>query len=436
MKVAVIGAGAAGCFCAIQLKRVIPSAEVVIFEAGRRPLAKLAVTGGGRCNLTNSFEGIENLSDVYPRGAQLMKRALKVFSHTDVCRWFENEGIPLVVQDDHCVFPRSQDAMQIVNTLLRLCRQLGIHIHCLSRVSSIENLSPENQRVSSIETPENQAGEGRFLVRTEPSGNGNGTGTGTADAREMRADCVVVTTGGSPKLRGLSMLSPLGMEIVPPIPSLFSFNVPGQGLNDLMGTVVENAGVRIPGTKFSGSGPLLITHWGLSGPAALRLSSHAARHLAEKQYCSAIQINWLGKATEEDARELLSSLSQRFPSRLCAGTHPEALPARLWQHLLRRSGMREDIRWAETGRKGLSRLSSTLVCDCYETRGRARFKDEFVTCGGVALSEISMKTLESKKHPGLYLGGEVLDVDAVTGGFNLQAAWSMGYIIACSVARL
>lgn len=405
MKAIVIGAGAAGCFCAIQLKRLMPTAEVVIYEAGRRPLMKVAITGGGRCNLTNSFEAIGNLSEAYPRGAQLMKRALSVFDQNDICQWFENEGVPVVLQDDHCVFPESQDAMQIVNTLLHLLRKHGVQVHCSQKATLIE----EGYRVT-------VAGADGALTTAE-------------------ADFVVVTTGGSPRARGFAMLEPLGLEIVPPVPSLFTLNIPGQGLTDLMGAVVENATAKIAGTKFSASGPLLLTHWGASGPAILKLSSYGARFLAECQYCTFIILNWLGEANEEDAKQLLQELASKYPSRQCSSVYPEVLSSRLWLHILQRSGIREDMRWAEMGRKGLARLASTLVCDTYQTRGRGHFKEEFVTCGGVSLSEISLKTLEAKKHPRLYFGGEVLDVDAITGGFNLQAAWSMGFVIAQSIAE-
>lgn len=405
MKVIVIGAGAAGCFCAIQLKRLMPTAEVAIYEAGRRPLMKVAITGGGRCNLTNSFEAIDSLQEAYPRGAQLMKRALSVFDQHDVCQWFENEGVPLVLQDDHCVFPESQDAMQIVNTLLHQLRKLGVQIHCSKKATLIE----EGYRVT-------LKGADDVLTTVE-------------------ADCVVVTTGGSPKARGLSMLDPLGLEIVPPVPSLFTLNVPGQGITDLMGAVVENVTAKIAGTKFSASGPLLLTHWGVSGPAILKLSSYGARYLAECQYCTSIILNWLGDANEEDAKQMLSDFASKYPSRQCSSVYPEELSSRLWIHILERSGIREDMRWAEMGKKGMARLAATLVCDTYETRGRGHFKEEFVTCGGISLSEISLKTLESKKHPNLYFGGEVLDVDAITGGFNLQAAWSMGYVIAMSIVK-
>lgn len=388
MKTAIIGAGAAGCFCAIQLKRRRPDATVVIFEAGRRPLAKVAVTGGGRCNLTNSFEGIRDLREAYPRGDKLMRKVLGVFDHEDTWRWFENEGVKLTLQDDHCVFPTSQDAMEIVRLLMARMRQVGVNIRTSSRVTSVKALLEEY-------------------------------------------DNVVVTTGGYRS----GLFEGLDLEIVPPVPSLFTFNLPGSPVRELMGTVVENASASLAGTRFSASGPLLITHWGMSGPAILKLSSYAARHLAQSSYDATLLVNWTGGDDAGTIRDQLSEMASRNPQRQVANTHPETIPSRLWTYLVSKSKIREDARWAETGSKGLNRLAETLTNDSYHIQGQSRFKEEFVTCGGVALSNINNKTLECVKHPGLYFAGEVLDVDAITGGFNLQAAWSTGYLAAESIAR-
>lgn len=409
MKTVIIGAGAAGCFCAVNLKRFRPEAEVVVLEALARPLAKVAITGGGRCNLTNSFEDITALSQAYPRGDRLMKRALSAFSQNDTWDWWEREGVRLVLQEDRCVFPRSQDAMQIVNTLLRDMDALGIRIHTRCKVQAIE-----------------RDGEG-FVVRAGGDGG---------SAQVFHADKVVVTTGGSPKAEGLSFLDGLSLEIVAPIPSLFTFNISGQGLNDLLGTVVENALLRIPGTGFSASGPLLLTHWGCSGPATLKLSSYAARYLADNAYHCRVAVSWLGDDNEDRVREAVQGLVRNGGGKLCSSLYPETLTARLWAHILKRAALRDDMRWSELGRKGINRLTSVLAGDVYDVRGKSRFKEEFVTCGGVALSEINMNTMESRRHPGLYFAGEVLDVDAITGGFNLQAAWSMGWCIAKALSRV
>ena len=388
-KVAVIGAGAAGCFCAAELRRLRPDLRVDVYEAGPKPLAKVAVTGGGRCNLTNSFAGIRNLAEAYPRGDRLMKRLLRVFSQEDAWRWFESAGVPLVLQDDHCVFPQSQDAMDIVHALLRRMEGANLLLH----------------------TPVHSIGPGPMV-----------------DGEAY--DAVVVTTGGAPK--GLPMLEGLDLEWVPTVPSLFTFTVRDEGLRSLMGLVVD-ASVSIPGTSFKADGPLLITDWGLSGPAVLKLSSYAARHLHDVGYKAPLAVNWLA-LNEAEAREELLAIAAENPRKQVSNTPPAGLQARLWNHLILRAGQRPDIRWAELGSKGLNRLVATLTQDAYDIAGKTKFREEFVTCGGVSLGNLDPATLESKQHPGLYFAGEVLDIDAVTGGFNLQAAWTTGAVAARSIA--
>ena len=397
MKIAIIGGGAAGCFCAIGLKRRLPDAEVTVYEAGPKLLAKVAVTGGGRCNLTNSFRDVRRLGEVYPRGEQLMRRALAAFSHEDTMRWFEAEGVRLTVQEDQCVFPVSQDAMQIVRTLERCLREAGVRVCLNAPVERVEALP-----------------DGGFKILRQ--------------AQEDRVDKVVLTVGGSSREK-LARLLPAGIEVTDCVPSLFTLKIPDAGLRALMGTVVEQASLALAGTKFRAAGTLLLTDWGVSGPATLRLSSYAARHLAENGYAGTLLINWLD-APEAAAREWISAAAAEHPQKQAAGTPPAGITARLWRHLLGRAGLREGLRWAELGSKGAARLASTLTADAYPVAGRARFKEEFVTCGGVALSGVNLNTLESKVCPGLFFAGEALDVDAVTGGFNLQAAWSTAAFVA------
>ncbi len=455
MKIAIIGAGAAGCFCAVELKRRMPSASVEVFEAGAKALAKVAITGGGRCNLTNSFEGISSLSAAYPRGDKLMKRLFRTFDQKSAWQWFENEGVKLVLQEDHCVFPASQDAMEIVNTLLARMRQAGVTLHTkrkvtgifprpdggytlsvseLSKVQSLQHAQlpigsvPELSKVQSLRHAQLPRGSvPEFVEGPMPQKYQR------RDDRNFQADIVVVTTGGSPELSGLGMLDGLELEIVPPVPSLFTLNLPGSPVRELMGTVVDNANASLVGTKLKAAGPLLITHWGMSGPAILKLSSYAARYLAEKEYSATLSVNWFGGLGEQDVRDRILSLSKDNPQKQILNSHPSELPSRLWAYMITKAGIREDTRWAELGSKGMNRLVNTLINDEYQIRGKSRFKEEFVTCGGVALSNINLNTLESKTHPGLYFAGEVLDVDAITGGFNLQAAWSMGYTVARSI---
>ena len=382
--VAIIGAGAAGCFCAAELRRCAPEVAITVFEAGSKPLAKVAITGGGRCNLTNDFEGIRSLSDAYPRGERVIKRALKAFSNDDTIRWFTERGVPCTLQEDHCWFPCSQDAMDIVRCLLRAMD--GADIRVSTPVSSIKELKDS-------------------------------------------FNYVVVTTGGMSK--GASMFEGLDLEIVPPVPSLFTLNIHDKSLTALMGLVVD-ASISIPGTSFKADGPLLITDWGVSGPATLKLSSYTARYLAECQYKATVAINWLDR-NENEVREMLRESASESPQKQISNT--PLLQQRLWEHIISKAGLRPDIRWAELGSKGLNRLTAVLTQDTYPVSGKGKFKEEFVTAGGIGLSNIDLSTLESKKYPGLFFAGEVLDIDAITGGFNLQAAWSTGYVCARSILK-
>ena len=386
-RIAIIGAGAAGCFCAAAALERVRTASVTLFERSAVPLAKVAVTGGGRCNLSNSFRDIRSLQQAYPRGERVMQRVLKAFSPEDTCRWFTEHGVPVVTQDDACIFPRSQDAMDVVRCLRESIRGADLR---LSR--PVREIRRE---------------DAHYRVDGEAF------------------DQVVVTTGGSQ--HGLPFLQSLGIAQVAPVPSLFTFNVPDPSLRALMGLVVP-AALSIPGTPYKADGPLLITDWGLSGPASLRLSSYAARHLAQEQYQAPLSVNWLCQG-ENSVRTMLQEVFAAHPQQQLRSVRT-GLPARLWTHLVRRAGLREDIRCAEVGGKGLNKLTATLTADYYRIAGKCKFREEFVTAGGVALEEIRLNTLESKRCPGLFFAGEVLDIDAITGGFNLQAAWSTAYVVA------
>lgn len=366
----------------------MPECEVTVFEAGSRPMAKLALTGGGRCNLTNSFEIIGNLSEAYPRGTQLMRRSLSFFSNRDTIRWFEKEGVRLLVQDDCCVFPVSQDAMQIVNTLANLMKRVGVKLLCDNKISDIKPLMKEY-------------------------------------------DCVVLCSGGA----AVKMLEGLDIKIEPLVPSLFSFNLPDDPIRSLAGAVVENVTVSLVGTRFKSCGPLLITDWGMSGPAILKLSSYASRYLFEHNYEGDLIINWIPGLNQNETTEYVERMIHSNGAKLLSSVHPPFLTARMWQYLLAKSGIREDLRCGEAGTRTVNKLSNVLCSDHYSIKGKNRFKDEFVTCGGVSLSEINLSTCESKKYSGLYFAGEVLDVDAITGGFNLQAAWSTAMVAANSITN-
>ena len=384
-EISIVGAGAAGCFCAAQLHEALPGADIRILEAGPRPLAKLALTGGGRCNISNTFEYVRSLDEVYPRGASLMKRALAEFSYKNTLEWFERRGARFVVEDGGRIFPASQDALEIVDVLLKSIK--GVRLECNCRVSVL----PES-------------------------------------------DAVVLTTGGG---AGMDILKSLPVETTPPVPSLFSFNISDtpdggrSGITSLMG-LTQDVTLSIPGTKMRSEGDLLITDWGFSGPAALRLSSYAARHLAGCGYNSPVMVRWLKENESAIGREL-TDIRSANPRKLMKSVHPEGLTARLWEHILSRCAFRDGQTWAEVGGKGINRLVQALLCDTYFIHGKTRFKEEFVTCGGVSLSSVNMNSLECKRLPGLFFAGELLDVDAVTGGFNLQAAWSTAYIAAKSI---
>lgn len=403
MTISIIGAGAAGCFAAIEAARRKPQADICVYESLNRPLAKVAITGGGRCNLTNSFLEVRSLETVYPRGARLMKRLFHTFDLRDTMRWFEAEGVPLTVQDDQCVFPRSQDAQDIVGTLLRLMKRHGVAIKTSSRAESIE---PQE---------------------------GGGYKISFAGGGCVSSDAVIVTTGGSPRADGAAFLNPLQLKTVPPVPSLFSFSLEAHPLKSLMGIVVANVTARLAGTKFKTDGPLLITHWGVSGPTILKLSSHAARHLAECSYRATLALNWLGDVNEVEALELLKAIKEENPQKQLASAFPRQLGKRLWLYLLESLRLPAEQKWASVGTKDLRRLAANCTNHLLPIAGRNRHKEEFVTCGGVALSEINPSTLECRRHPRLFFAGEVLDVDAVTGGFNLQAAWTMGYVAASNL---
>lgn len=367
----------------------MPEMAVTIFERSSRVLSKVAVSGGGRCNCTNTFAEVKDLSAVYPRGHRLMKRLFRTFDYQDVYQWFERHGVPLVVQEDQCVFPAAQDSKAIIDCFLSLARRYQIEIRKGEKVSSLSDLHGY--------------------------------------------DFVAVTTGGSPTGEGLKWLAALGHELVSPVPSLFSLRVDNERFCELMGTVVNDVTVHLPGTKFRARGPLLITHWGLSGPAILRLSSYAARHLAEQSYNVPLSVNWL----QRDETSVLASLTEmtiRQPQKQLTTYNPFGLSQRLWIYLLMEAlGNRYQIRWAEMSRKDKNRLTNTLVNAACSVVGRAPFKDEFVTCGGVSLQSINPSTLESRHVPHLYFAGEVLDIDGITGGFNFQAAWTTAYVVRQSI---
>lgn len=397
MDIAIIGGGAAGFFAAINIKELNPKCRVTIYESSARALAKVGVSGGGRCNLTNSFAGVKSFSKIYPRGEKLMKRVFKVFNHEDAYKWFEDNGVRLTTQSDGCVFPVSQNSQEIIDTFHRRCRELGVEIKLSHRVIELEKV------------------EDKFYISTE--------------GQKFESDVLIVTTGGIAKSSGFSFLKSFDLEIVEPTPSLFSFNIKNNPITELTGAVVENAIVGMQGSKLRSSGALLITHWGVSGPAILKLSSYAARLLKEVGYSFNLIINWTGSDAESVGSEIEKILDANR-KRLIANSSPFGLSSRTWAHILSQAGIPKERRWDELGSKGFNRIVEALTADIYKVSSKSTHKEEFVTCGGVSLKNINASTMESYKHRGLYFAGEVLDIDAITGGFNLQAAWSTAYVIA------
>jgi predicted Rossmann fold flavoprotein len=357
------------------------------------------VSGGGRCNVTNGCTSIAELCNAYPRGGKSLKKAFHKFSNKDTIKWFEDRGVPLVIQDDLRVFPKSGDSGSIVDCLQAEARRLGIVIKTETGVQAIRKL------------------ENKFELIFQDNG-----------LPDQIFDKVIVTTGGSPRRSGLEWLEKMGHKIEDPVPSLFSFNMPDEALTELMGVSVDNAIVRVQGTKLVSDGPLLVTHWGMSGPAILKLSSFGARLLNEKDYHFNIQVNWAGEINNNQVYNDLLNIAHLHPKKSVANFKPFNLPGRLWNYLLIRTEIDQTRNWAELGKKGLNKLVNVLTNDIYSVKGQTTFKDEFVTCGGVSLDDVDMNTMESKVCKGLYFAGEVLDIDAVTGGFNLQAAWTTGYI--------
>jgi len=384
MKTAIVGGGAAGFFLAVNLKEMCPQMEVTIFEKSKKVLAKVEVSGGGRCNCTNSFASVSDLSQVYPRGHRLMKRLFKRFDHRDAYDWFERHGVRLVTQDDDCVFPASQDSHTIINLFLAEARRHGVEIRRECKIDSLDQLQDY--------------------------------------------DFIAITTGGN-------TAALTGLPATEAVPSLFTFSIDDEALHQLMGTVADEATAFIPGTGFRASGPLLITHWGMSGPAILKLSSYAARELHDRHYRMPLAVNWLSRKYPEIMQALQQIIAQH-PQKQLGSIRPFDLSNRLWSYLAEKAlGERAQNRWANLNRKELNRLVNILCNDQYQIAGRAAFKDEFVTCGGIDLTAVDSNTLESKTIPRLYFAGEVLDIDGITGGFNFQAAWTTAYTVAQAISQ-
>ncbi|MBT7895979.1 MAG: NAD(P)/FAD-dependent oxidoreductase [Flavobacteriales bacterium] len=393
MKIAVIGGGAAGFMAAVTAKENNPNAHVTIFEKSNKVLSKVLISGGGRCNLTHNCKSISQLIKNYPRGGKELKKSFSQFSNSDTIEWFKKNNIRLKIESDNRMFPESNSSQTIIDLFIRKTEKLNIKICLSSKVDKIQH------------------SKGKISLQV--------------NNKNIKFDRLIISTGGYPKISGFKLFKELGYNISSPVPSLFTFNIPNDDMTKLMGVVVENTSAKVKGLKLKQNGPVLITHWGLSGPCILKLSSWGAKDLADLEYHFITQINWLSE-NEEFARAGINK--QLTSKKNIYNSNPFALPKRLWHHILEKVKIDELQKWNVLNKKLRNRLINTLVNDEFTVNGKTTFKEEFVTCGGITLEQINMKTMESKIHKNIYFSGEVLNMDAVTGGFNFQAAWTTGYL--------
>ena len=409
----VIGGGAAGFFCAVNAARLDPSLKVTIIEKSSKLLSKVKVSGGGRCNVTHACFDIVEMSKRYPRGQHFVKKAFHQFFTTDTIKWFEERGVKLKAEEDGRMFPITDSSQTIIECLLKEANKYGVEILMNKEVKKINaQLLMFNVQCSSGET--------------------------------LQADYLCIASGGYPKSSMFDWLKELGHTIEEPVPSLFTFNLPKHPITKLMGVSVEKAKVKILpiaiGTKLEEEGPLLITHWGLSGPAILRLSAWGARELKIKNYELRININWLPDYNEETLRKKFQELRNTNASQMIINKNSFGLPSRLWEFLAEQSGIKNDPiaigwRWADLPSTEQNKFIKNLCNFECEVKGKTTFKEEFVTAGGIKLNEVDANTMMSKKTPNLFFAGEVLDVDGITGGFNFQHAWTSGFVAAKSIAE-
>ncbi len=398
ISIGVIGAGAAGYFAAIHAAQ--NGVLVTIVEKTSKSLSKVKISGGGRCNVTHAAHEISNLSKNYPRGEKFLKKVFRHFAVKDTISWFESRGVALKTEQDGRMFPVTDDSQTIVDALEYAAIKNGVNL--------IFNFSVD----------EIQKEEGRFKISSKD--------------RQLYFDKLIICSGGSPKMDGFNFVKNLGHSIAPPIPSLFTFNTPNEPIKKLMGISVPDALVKLENTKLSYRGPVLITHWGISGPAVLKLSAFGASWLHEKNYTTNAHIRWIANLSENEILEHLSEFRNKHPKKKVVSNPLFSLPARLWEHLTEKSELEPDIVWQNLPKKHIHKLVQNLFCYIVRIEGKTTFKEEFVTAGGVDLGEVNPETMESKLIEGLFFAGEVLNIDGITGGFNFQAAWSTGYLAGMS----
>ena len=401
MKVAIIGAGAAGCFAAANIP-FREGVEVVVFEKTGKALQKVKASGGGRCNVTHECFEVPELITRYPRGKQLLRKSLYRFTPANTIEWFQKRGVALKTEADGRMFPVTDDSQTIIDCVWQEMMRNKVQVFYNKAVKEIK----KNEAAFEL-----LFGDGSVYI----------------------ADKVLIATGGFPKADQYNWLTALGHTIQQPVPSLFTFNIPAHPVTELMGVSVPYATIKIAGTKHSQSGPLLITHWGMSGPAVLRTSAVAARELADKNYTFTILVNWLNDQDEAGLKEQLAHIRRETGKQFVQNKNPFELPRRLWEYLLVQCEINGEVRWGDLPAAAQNRLVEHLLRDSYQVKGKTTFKEEFVTCGGITLAEIDPQTMQSRVVDGLYFAGETLDVDGITGGYNFQHAWSSGYIAAQSI---
>ena len=402
MNIAIIGGGAAGFFAAITCAETNPDCQVTIFERGKSVLEKVRVSGGGRCNVTHACFDARELVKSYPRGSRELLGPFMQFGPEQTVAWFEQRGVRLKTEADGRMFPNTDDSQTIIDCLSRAANQAGVKVLTSTRVEKIEHILPFAS-ADGVPPLIN-----RWRIGSEIF------------------DKIMLATGSS--TTAWEWLRELGHNIVPPVPSLFTFNTKDTRLRDLAGVSVLKAWLNIPGTKLTAEGPLLVTHWGISGPAVLRISAWGARELHEKGYKFSLEVNFSGEKNPMAAGDVLNKIKLESGKKLVAANTQMELPTRLWQRLVEAAGIAPERRWADLGKADLQALTSQMVAAQFQITGKSTFKEEFVTAGGVSLKEVNFKNFESKICPGLFLAGEVLDIDAITGGFNFQAAWTGGWL--------
>jgi predicted Rossmann fold flavoprotein len=399
--IVVIGGGAAGFFGAIACAQASSDKKVILLEKNRQLLSKVRISGGGRCNVTHACFDPALLVQNYPRGHQALRGPFTRFQPRDTIQWFKERGVELKVEEDGRMFPITDNSETIIRCLMHAAAQANVEVRIESGVEAIKPLA-----------------QGFELTL------GNGT--------ILSCDRLLVASGSQSKMH--PFLESLGHHIVPPVPSLFTFNIPDSPLLELAGVSLPKVHVKISGTDLQQIGPLLLTHWGFSGPAVLKLSAWGARILHEKEYHAILEVNWLPDMSREALSQALNSFKAQNPSKQMASESPLSLPKNLWKKLAAMAGLPLDLRWSYFSKAHQQALQNALLQSTFQIQGKSTFKEEFVTCGGVSLDEVNFKTMESKKCPGLYFAGEVLDIDGVTGGFNFQNAWTTGWIAGNSLA--